>query len=186
MRAQWRDFVLKSVAATDKTQVSVLGQNGRVLEYRPEVNPAPTFKQEADGLHLRAMFTHRLQDNSRWPNPIVLKITNVKPTFAPPKIETSGAKFDPATRTAAVEGTLTDMGKAANLEAGFEYRSIVGLDASDRSIPWQKGPATTLTAPGRFSLKIENLNPQGIYEYRAWVKHPLLTIYGIEKRLPMK
>ena len=89
VRGQWRDFVLKSVTATGKTQVSVLGQNGRVLEYRPEVNPAPTFKQEADGLHVRAMFTHRLQDNSRWPNPIVLKITNVKPAFAPPRVETS-------------------------------------------------------------------------------------------------
>ena len=28
------------------------------------------------------------------------------------------------------------------------------------------------------------LNPDGIYEYRAWVKHPLLTINGVEKRLP--
>ena len=40
VRGQWRDFVLKSVQATPQSQVSVLGQNGRVLEYRPEVNPA--------------------------------------------------------------------------------------------------------------------------------------------------
>ena len=132
------------------------------------------------------MFTHRLQDNSLWPNPIVLKITNVKPTFTPPKVETSGAKFDPSTKTATLQGNLLDMGKTASLEAGFEYRSIVGLDASDRSIPWQTGPSTTLTAPGPFSLTLPNLNPQGIYEYRAWVKHPLLTIFGAEKRLPMK
>ncbi len=188
VRGQWRDFVLKSVAATDKTQVSVLGQNGRVLEYRPEVNPAPTFKQEADGLHIRAMFTHRLQDNSRWPNPIVLKITNVKAAFTPPKLETTdNARFDPATRTATLEGNLLDMGKGAtSLEAGFEYRSIVGLDASDRSIPWQMGPSTKLTAPGKFTLQVPNLNPAGVYEYRAWVKHPLLTINGAEKRLRMR
>ena len=184
VRGQWRDIVLKSVSATEKTQVSVLGQNGRVLEYRPEVKPAPSFKQESDGLHVRAMFTHRLQDNSRWPNPIVLKITNVRPAFTPPKIETAGAKFDASTKTATLEGVLLDMGKTANLEVGFEYRSIVGLDASDRSIPWQAGPATTLTAPGRFSLPLANLNPGGLYEYRAWVKHPLLTIFGGEKRLP--
>lgn len=188
VRGQWRDFVLKSVAATDKTQVTVLGQNGRVLEYRPEVNPAPTFKQEADGLHIHAMFTHRLQDNSRWPNPIVLKITNVKAAFTPPKLETTdNAKFDPATRTATLEGNLLDMGKgASSLEAGFEYRSIVGLDASDRSIPWQMGPSTKLTAPGKFTLQVPNLNPAGVYEYRAWVKHPLLTINGAEKRLRMR
>jgi alpha-L-fucosidase len=188
VRGQWRDFVLKSVAATEKTQVTVLGQNGRVLEYRPEVNPAPSFKQEADGLHIHAMFTHRLQDNSRWPNPIVLKITNVKAAFTPPKLETTdNAKFDPGTRTATLEGNLLDMGKgASSLEAGFEYRSIVGLDASDRSIPWQMGPSTKLTAPGKFTLQVPNLNPAGVYEYRAWVKHPLLTINGAEKRLRMR
>ena len=78
------------------------------------------------------------------------------------------------------------MGKAASLEVGFEYRSIAGLDASDRSIPWQPGPSTTVTATGPFSLTLANLNPEGVYEYRAWVKHPLLTIFGIDKRLSMK
>ena len=185
VRGQWRDFVLKSVQATPQSVVSVLGQNGRVLEYRPEVNPRPTLKQEADGLHIRAMFTQRLQDNSRWPNPIVLKITNVKPAFAPPKVETKGASFDAGTKTASLTGTLHDLGKAPSLEVGFEYRSIVGLDASDRSIPWQQGPSTTLSAPGDFTLKLPGLNPAGVYEYRAYVKHPLLTIYGADKRLPM-
>jgi hypothetical protein len=42
-----------------------------------------------------------------------------------------------------------------------------------------------MTAPGPFSLTVSGLNPQGIYEYRAWVKHPLLTIFGSEKRLTM-
>jgi alpha-L-fucosidase len=181
-RGQWRDIVLKSVAASDKTQVTVLGQNGRALEYSPAVNPAPTFKQEAGGLHIHAMFTQRLQDNSRWPNPIVLKLTNVAPKFTPPKVETTGAKFDPATRTATLQGNLLDMGKTASLEVGFQYRAIAGLDASDRSIPWQPGPSTTLTAPGPFTLKLSNLDPQGVYEYRAWAKHPLLTLYGSEKR----
>jgi alpha-L-fucosidase len=99
-RGQWRDFVLKSVSATGSTQVSVAGQNGRVLEYRPAVNPTPSFRQDADGLHIRAMFTQRLQDNSRWPNPIVLKITHVRPAFTPPKVETGGAKFDASTKSA--------------------------------------------------------------------------------------
>jgi alpha-L-fucosidase len=186
VRGQCRDFVLKSVQATPRSVVSVLGQNGRVLEYRPEVNPKPTLKQEADGLHIRAMFTHRLQDNSKWPNAIVLKITNVNPAFTPPKLETKGAKFDAGTKTALLTGTLQDLGKAPSLEVGFEYRSIAGLDASDRSIPWQPGPSTTLRAPGDFTLKLPDLNPEGVYEYRAYVKHPLLTIYGADKRLPMK
>jgi alpha-L-fucosidase len=186
VRGQWRDIVLKSVSASPATQVTVLGQNGRVLEYSPQVNPAPTFHQESDGLHIRAMFTHRLQDNSRWPNPIVLKITNVTPSLTPPKVETISAKFDASSRTATLQGALLEMGKTDRLEVGFEYRSIVGLDASDRSIPWQPGPSLIRTSPGPFSLALPNLNPEGVYEYRAWVKHPLLTIYGADKRLPMR
>lgn len=186
VRGTWRDFVLKSVAATEATQVSVLGQNGRVLEYRPEVNPAPGFRQESDGLHVRAMFTHRLQDNSRWPNPIVLKITHVKAALTPPRVETTDAKLDAAGRTATLSGVLLNMGNAPSLTVGFEYRSISGLDAHDRSTPWQAGPSTTLEAPGPFALELPNLIPGGIYEYRAWVRHPLLTIYGADKRLTIK
>ncbi|MBM3795978.1 MAG: alpha-L-fucosidase [Acidobacteria bacterium] len=178
-RAQWRDFVLKSVQATPQTQVTVLGQHGRVLEYRPEVKPLPGFEQKPDGLHIRAMFTHRLQDNSKWPNPIVLKLTHVKPALIPPRVDTSSATFTAG--TARLNGTIADLGKSTSLEAGFQYRSIVGLDASDRSIPWQNGPSTTVTAAGPFTLT--GLDPNGIYEYRAWAKHPLLTVYGPEKRL---
>jgi alpha-L-fucosidase len=186
VRGQWRDFILKSVRATPQSAVTVLGQNGRVLEYRPEVNPQPTLEQAADGLHIRAMFTARLQDNSKWPNPVVLKITHVEPAFTPPKVETKDATFDAATKTALLAGALLDLGKASALEVGFEYRSIAGLDASDRSIPWQQGPSTTLATPGEFTLKLTDLNPEGVYEYRAYVKHPLLTLYGADKRLPMK
>ena len=185
-RGSWKDFVLKSVMATSETQVSVLGQNGRLLEYRPEVKPAPSFHQESDGLHIKAMFTQRLQDNSRWPNPIVLKITSVKPALTPPRIETLDASFDRSSRSAVLTGRVLDMGKMSELEVGFDYRSIVGLDASDRSIPWQSGPSTHLKSPGAFTLPVPNLNPDGVYEYRAWVKHPLLTINGTEKRLPTK
>ncbi|MCC6537398.1 MAG: alpha-L-fucosidase [Bryobacterales bacterium] len=180
-RAQWREFVLKSVQATPQTQVTVLGQNGRVLEYRPEVKPMPGFEQKPDGLHIRAMFTHRLQDNSKWPNPIVLKLTNVKPALIPPRVDTLSGAF--AGGAAKLAGAITDMGKSTSLEAGFQYRSIVGLDASDRSIPWQDGPSATVTAAGPFTLTLNGLDPKGIYEYRAWAKHPLLTVYGPEKRM---
>lgn len=132
------------------------------------------------------MFTHRLQDNSRWPNPIVLKLTHVKPAFTPPKVETSNSTFDASTSTATLEGVLTDMGKTASLEVGFDYRSIIGLDASDRSIPWQPGPSVKREMTGRFALPVSGLNPDGVYEYRAWVKHPLLTIFGAEKRLRLR
>lgn len=182
-RAEWRDFVLKSVRATPQTEISVVGQNGRVLEYRPTVNPKPTFEQRDDGLHLRAMFTHRLQDNSRWPNPIVIKLTNVQPAFTPPKVETTSGVA--AQSSATLRGSLIDMGGSPALTVGFQYRNIVGLDASDRSIPWQDAGSTTLARTGPFEIKVEALKPDGIYEYRAYARHPLLTIYGAEKRLTL-
>jgi alpha-L-fucosidase len=87
-RGEWKEIVLRSVRATGSTQVSVLGQNDRVLEYRLEVVPQSTWRQEADGLHIRAMHAQRLQDNSRWPNPVVLKITGAQPALTPPRVET--------------------------------------------------------------------------------------------------
>ena len=65
----------------------MLGQNDLVYEYS-KIVPKTTWNQQADGLHIRAFFAQRLQDNSRWPNPLVLKITNVQPALTPPRVET--------------------------------------------------------------------------------------------------
>ena len=54
---KWNDLVLHSVKASDQTEVSVLGENGKVLEYQPSVNPKPTWGMKSDGLHIRAMHT---------------------------------------------------------------------------------------------------------------------------------
>lgn len=181
VRGEWREFVLKSVKVDAGAEVSVLGQNGRVLEYRPDVNPKPTLEQRADGLHVRAMFTLRLQDNSRWPNPVVLKITHATPALKPPKVVTTRGAFTAG--KAALSGELADMADQAELEVGVEYRSIAGLDASDRSIPWMAGPSKRVKQTGAFTFEVEGLDAKGIYEYRVWVKHPLLTLYGGEKRV---
>jgi len=78
---EWKDITLRSVQATQRTQASVLGQNDRVLEYQPNVVPRTTWKQEPDGLHIRAMHAQRLYNDRKWPNPVVIKITNVKPAI---------------------------------------------------------------------------------------------------------
>jgi len=78
---EWKDITLRSVQATQRTQASVLGQNDRVLEYQPNVVPRTTWKQEPDRLHIRAMHVQRLYNDRKWPNPVVIKITNVKPAI---------------------------------------------------------------------------------------------------------
>jgi alpha-L-fucosidase len=82
---EWKDIVLTSVRASAGTQVSVLGQNDQVLEYQLDVVPKTTWKQQADGLHIRAMRAQRLYNDRQWPNPVVLKLTDVKPALPPPR-----------------------------------------------------------------------------------------------------
>ena len=84
-RGEWKEFLLRSVAATAQTRITVLGQSGLTLEYKPDVNPRITWQQTPVGLSIRAMRTQRLQDSGNWPNPAVLKITHPAPRRAPVK-----------------------------------------------------------------------------------------------------
>ncbi len=77
-----KQFVLKSLRATESTTVSVLGHGGKVLEYAPKADPTPRFVQEKDGLHLDLMKAQRIYNQSKgpysWPNPLVVKLTGVE------------------------------------------------------------------------------------------------------------
>lgn len=75
-----KTVTLQSVASSDQTVVSVLGQTGEVLEYFPDVNPAATWKQTDKGLTITFTRAQRIHNDRKWPNPVVLKITNAKPT----------------------------------------------------------------------------------------------------------
>jgi alpha-L-fucosidase len=76
--ATWREFTLKSVRATKDTEIEVVGQTGDNRCWSKESCKA-TWKQQADGLHIRAMFAQRLYTDCKWPNPIVLRITQAEP-----------------------------------------------------------------------------------------------------------
>jgi alpha-L-fucosidase len=180
---EWKEIVLRSVRATDRTTVSVLSQNDKVLEYRHDVVPKTTWKQEPSGLRIRAMRAQRIYNDRKWPNPVVLKITHAQPALTPPKVETASVRWDGAARSAILEGNLFDLGKAPSIEVGFEYRDITGQDVQERTEPWKHMVAETRTAPGRFRAVLTGLPSGRTYEVRAVAKHPLLTLYGAEKRL---
>ena len=180
MRGRWKDLVLHSLRATEQTDIAVLGQNDRVLEYQEQVVPKTTFQQAADGLHIHAMRTQRLQDNSQWPNPAVLRITHVKPALAPPRVETGRAV--PSGPGVTLSATLGALGDAQSVEVGFEYRSLAGLDSNERSGEWRATAWQRLSAPGPFSATVSGWATGEPHEFRAVVKHPVLTIYGEAKR----
>lgn len=180
---EWRDLVLRSVRATPRTRVRVLGQNDKVLEYQAAVVPKTTWEQKADGLHVRAMHAQRLYDDRRWPNPIVLELSEVEPALAPPRVATGEVRWDAAAGRASADGRLENLGDAPGIEVGVEYRDITGLDFMERPDTWRATPLQRRTAPGAFTILIEGLQTGRTYEVRSIAKHPLLTTYGREVRL---
>ena len=182
-----KSVTLRSVRATPQTQVSVLGQSDEVVEYQPDVKPKTSWNQDDSGLHITAYRAQRLYTDRRWPDPLVLKITNVEPGLTPPAVETTGADWDASTRTAVLHGRLTNLGNVREVEVGFQYREKKGgTDLSERTEPWHDLPGTATTSAGEFSYKLSGLTPGRPYEYRARVKHPLITMFGREETLMTK
>ncbi len=179
----WKDIALRSVRATPRTTVSVLGQSDRVLEYQPNVAPKTTWKQEGDTLRIRAMRAMRIYNDRKWPNPVVLKVTHAEPALTPPAVETGVARWDKATRAATLEADLRRLGNAPTVQAGFEYRSVKGMDLTERMGAWRATPFVPRSATGRFTVTIRDWKANDVYEYRAVVQHPLLRVYGKEAKL---
>jgi alpha-L-fucosidase len=73
-----KSFIINSIKLTENSRVTILGQNSKVLEYQPEVVPETRWEQKADGLHITATRAQRIYNDRTWPNPVVLKITEVE------------------------------------------------------------------------------------------------------------
>jgi alpha-L-fucosidase len=95
---------------------------------------------------------------------------------------TGEAKWDKAAGTAMLTAQIVDMGKAASVEAGFEYRVVTGLDITERSNDWRSIGMEARTQVGAVTRQWKAKAGE-VYEVRAVVKHPLLTVYGKEVRL---
>ncbi|WP_263385017.1 alpha-L-fucosidase [Granulicella arctica] len=179
-RGTWREFTLHSVRANKDSSISVLGQDDKTVEYKPTTIPQSTWTQQEDGLHIRVMRAQRLQDNSQWPNAVVVKLTDVTPSLTPPRVKTGTSAQSADGASIVLHGELLDTGDAPALDVGFEYRATTGEDTHARSAVWISTETRKLTAKGIFQVDVRNLAP-GSYEFHAFVKHPLLTLYGEDK-----
>lgn len=171
-----RQLTLKSVRATSKTTVGILGQSDEILEYRPDIVPKTEWRQTDNGLLISAVTAQRMYDDRRWDKPVVLRITHAEPALSPPRVTTLDAG------DGTLRGRLDSMGDSRTLEVGFEYRPSRGLtDLYEKTEPWRALPLRPVSAPGEFSDRLPaDLAPAGL-EFRAVVKHPVLTLYGVEK-----
>jgi alpha-L-fucosidase len=177
-----KNVTLRSIRSTTATRVTVLGQSDEIVEYRPEITPKTTWMQEEDGLHVTAYRAQRLYTDRRWPDPIVLKITNVEPGVTPPEVATAGVEWDVNTATALLHGNLIRLGRVPQVETGFQYREKKGgTDLSEKTEPWTDLPGTVQSSPGEFRYRLTGLAVSKTYEYRARVRHPLITMFGEEK-----
>jgi alpha-L-fucosidase len=177
-----KTITLRSVRATPKTEISVLGQSDEIVEYRANVKPKTTWTEDPIGLHINTYRAQRLYTDRRWPNPVVLKITNTQPGLTPPAVLTMGADWSASTSTAILHGRLTNPGSVERVEVGFQYRlKKDGTDLSEKIEPWIGLPLSPRTSIGEFSFELKNLIPNRDYEFRACVRHPLITMYGQEK-----
>jgi len=71
-----RSFLLESIKGSNRTQVSVLGQNDLAMEYDISRTPKPKWKVTDDGLFVNIVKAQRL--NKTWDNPLVIKIENAE------------------------------------------------------------------------------------------------------------
>ncbi len=175
-----KSFSLRSVRATDQTTISVLGASGTVLEYHDDVDPRPRFKQDGKVLTLDVMNSQRLYNDRKWPNPLVVKLTHVQPGMRPPRVSTGRGERDAG--QAVLRAELHELGEAEAVEVGFEYRrKKVTEELLNKDAPWVATPLTKRGQTGEYTATVKGLESGREYEFRAAVKHPLVTVYGEEK-----
>lgn len=80
-RGERKDFILKSIKATPDTKISVIGQNGLVVEYNVDADAQAKFEQIDNGLYISVVRAQRIYNDHKWPNPITVKLENVEPVL---------------------------------------------------------------------------------------------------------
>jgi alpha-L-fucosidase len=76
-RGERKEITLQALKATPDTKISALGQNDKVLEYKPKADVRSRFRQTPEGLEISVVRAQRIYNDSSWPNPVVVKIENV-------------------------------------------------------------------------------------------------------------
>jgi alpha-L-fucosidase len=181
IRGARKEFLLGSIEATPETKIRVLGQNDKVVEYNPGKDAKSRFIMEDNGLRISVVRAQRIYNNSKWPNPVVVKLENVVPALDPPAVKTG--KGVPGNNEMILHGELLRSGDGQDLKFGFEYRPYAGFVENLYSTKWEKSEFTEVADDGKFQVRIENPETDTQYEYRAILVHPRMKIYGDIRRV---
>ena len=167
-----REWTLSSVQAGPSTKVQVLGQADDLAD---EQGPAVEWSQGEEGLRIRAGRMQRLYNNRRWPNPVVLRITDARVGLVPPAVVTGEAVRD-AAGSWRLQASLADLGAGEAVEAGFQYRPRRLL--TDALEEWVDTSFESRRSTGEYSAQVGGLAEGTAWEFRAVVRHPAITVNG--------
>ena len=184
-RRERREFVIGSVEATADTEMTVLGHHGMVVEYtgwEPE-KAASRFKQKADGLHLSLIPGQRLLNEGGWRNPVVVKITHVKPSCEPPLVV--NGEVNGKDGQIIFSGELKGLGDADEVLVGFEYQVYLGFAENMYNDEWFSTDLVPMAKPGMFTQTIEVPNDK-TYQWRAVVRHPRVKMTGDHSKVTVR
>ncbi|GAA0537896.1 alpha-L-fucosidase [Chitinophaga japonensis] len=73
-----KELVLKTLQGSSRTKVSVLGFGGQLVEYKKNFDAQVYVENTPIGLVISAVNGQRFYTNNKWPNPVVLKIEQVR------------------------------------------------------------------------------------------------------------
>lgn len=178
-RGERKEFVIKSAKITEDATVDVLGQSSELVEYQPSADAKTYFEQTGNGLKISCVRAQRIYNNHRWHNPLVIKITGVSPALDPPVVKTNNAEITGrAYNELMFNGEVIKTGDAEILIAGFQFRIFTGAIEELSSSKWEETNTTEISGTGEFSVRTNLLKNNNEYQYRAFVKHPKMTVYG--------
>lgn len=183
-RAERREFLIRSVKATATTEVTVLGQTGNVVEYKPTVDGRTRFEQTPEGLKISVVRAQRIYNNHQWPNPIVVKLKNVEPALTPMQFRTVSAE-KLSNGNLKLTADVVKMGSGKEYRIGFEYRPVQSSLNEEFNEKWKATDAYPVTATGKVTLEMlkQNIQSYDEIEYRAVLYQDNMRIEGNTQKI---
>jgi alpha-L-fucosidase len=183
-RGERRNFLLRSIKTTANTEVSVLGQSGNVVEYKPDVDGKTRFKQTPEGIEISVVRAQRIYNNHKWPNPIVVKFKNVTPALEPTQFRTVKAEKLPNGNLRLLANILK-LGNGKNYRIGFEYRPVQSSLEEEFNQKWTSTDIYPVAKTGEQSLEVVGITIQSYdeIEYRAVLYQDGLKIEGDTQKI---
>ncbi|WP_205508982.1 alpha-L-fucosidase [Longitalea arenae] len=179
IEGEQKSFTLHSVKASANTAISVLGQNGIIQEYKPGKKVSPSYKQTDTALVVSVFRTQRIYDDHKWPNPLVIKLTNVQPAIEAVQVVTLDAHSSASALV--LSGKVLNFKPATVMKARFYYRPYHGQIEDLYTGPWTKSVTVPIDNKGGFKSIINGLKKGQVYEYKAVAIYSGIELEGDKK-----